>query len=76
MRGPGRATYHDGPAAQPDVIIKTPAAIWLAVAAGELDGAQAHCPERQNEDRKQRRPRLSLREMPASPLTIQGNHDL
>jgi multimeric flavodoxin WrbA/putative sterol carrier protein len=37
-----RATYHDGPAAKPDVIIKTPAAVWLAVATGELDGAQAY----------------------------------
>jgi multimeric flavodoxin WrbA/putative sterol carrier protein len=38
----GQATYHDGPAAHPDVIIKTPADIWLAVATGELDGAQAY----------------------------------
>jgi multimeric flavodoxin WrbA len=37
-----RATYHDGPAAKPDVIIKTPADIWLAVATGVLDGAQAY----------------------------------
>jgi multimeric flavodoxin WrbA/putative sterol carrier protein len=37
-----RATYHDGPAAKPDVIIKTPADIWLAVATGGLDGAQAY----------------------------------
>jgi multimeric flavodoxin WrbA/putative sterol carrier protein len=37
-----QATYHDGPAAHPDVIIKTPADIWLAVATGELDGAQAY----------------------------------
>lgn len=37
-----RATYHDGPAAKPDVIIKTPADVWLAVATGELDGAQAY----------------------------------
>ena len=37
-----QATYHDGPAAHPDVIIKTPADIWLAVAMGELDGAQAY----------------------------------
>jgi multimeric flavodoxin WrbA/putative sterol carrier protein len=36
-----QATYHDGPAAKPDVIIKTPAAIWLAVSRGEMDGAQA-----------------------------------
>ena len=37
-----QATYHDGPAVHPDVIIKTPADIWLAVAMGELDGAQAY----------------------------------
>jgi multimeric flavodoxin WrbA/putative sterol carrier protein len=37
-----RATYHDGPAAKPDVTIKTPADIWLAVATGQLDGAQAY----------------------------------
>jgi multimeric flavodoxin WrbA/putative sterol carrier protein len=37
-----QATYHDGPAAKPDVIIKTPADIWLAVAQGEMDGAQAY----------------------------------
>jgi multimeric flavodoxin WrbA/putative sterol carrier protein len=37
-----QATYHDGPAAKPDVIIKTPADIWLAVARGEVDGAQAY----------------------------------
>jgi multimeric flavodoxin WrbA/putative sterol carrier protein len=37
-----RATYHDGQAASPDAVIKTPADIWLAVATGELDGAQAY----------------------------------
>ena len=38
----GRATYHDGPAEHPDVVIKTPADVWLAVARGELDGALAY----------------------------------
>jgi multimeric flavodoxin WrbA len=37
-----RATYHDGPAARPDVTIKTPADVWLAVAQGKMDGAQAY----------------------------------
>jgi multimeric flavodoxin WrbA/putative sterol carrier protein len=37
----GRATVQAGPASQPDVIIKTPADVWLAVSKGELDGAQA-----------------------------------
>ncbi len=37
----GQARYHDGTAPSPDVIIKTPAEVWLAVARGELDGAQA-----------------------------------
>lgn len=36
-----RATYHDGPAEKPDVVIKTPAEVWVAVAKGEVDGAQA-----------------------------------
>jgi putative sterol carrier protein len=37
----GQAAYHDGPAKGPDVTIKTPAEVWLAIAQGELDGAQA-----------------------------------
>ncbi len=37
----GICTYHPGPAAKPDVIVKTPADIWLAVSKGELDGQQA-----------------------------------
>ena len=37
----GICTYHPGPAAKPDVIVKTPASIWLAVSKGELDGQQA-----------------------------------
>jgi multimeric flavodoxin WrbA/putative sterol carrier protein len=37
----GQAACHDGPAPNPNVIVKTPAEVWLAVARGELDGAQA-----------------------------------
>jgi multimeric flavodoxin WrbA/putative sterol carrier protein len=37
----GICTYHSGPAAKPDVIVKTPADVWLAVSKGEMDGQQA-----------------------------------
>jgi putative sterol carrier protein/NAD(P)H-dependent FMN reductase len=37
----GTCTYHEGPAGNPGVIIKTPADIWLAISKGELDGQQA-----------------------------------
>lgn len=37
----GKATYHDGPAEHPSIIIKTPAEVWLAISRGELDGTQA-----------------------------------
>jgi multimeric flavodoxin WrbA/putative sterol carrier protein len=37
----GQCAYHDGPADNPAVIIKTPAAVWLAISKGELDGQQA-----------------------------------
>jgi multimeric flavodoxin WrbA/putative sterol carrier protein len=37
----GTCTYHEGPADNPGVIIKTPADIWLAISKGELDGQQA-----------------------------------
>jgi putative sterol carrier protein len=37
----GICTYHYGPAAKPDVIVKTPADVWLAVSKGEMDGQQA-----------------------------------
>ncbi len=37
----GICTYHSGPAAKPDVIVKTPADVWLAVSKGELDGQLA-----------------------------------
>jgi len=37
----GICTYHPGPAAKPDVIIKTPPDVWLAISQGEMDGQQA-----------------------------------
>lgn len=37
----GKCSYHDGPADNPGVIVKTPADVWLAIAKGELDGQQA-----------------------------------
>jgi multimeric flavodoxin WrbA/putative sterol carrier protein len=37
----GICTYHSGPAAKPDVIVKTLAEVWLAVSKGEMDGQQA-----------------------------------
>jgi putative sterol carrier protein len=36
-----KATFHEGPAAHPDIVIKTPAQVWLSIARGDLDGAQA-----------------------------------
>ena len=37
----GTCTYHEGPADNPNVIVKTPADVWLAISKGELDGQQA-----------------------------------
>ncbi len=37
----GEAAFSDGPAEAPDVVIRTPAEVWLAVSQGRLDGAQA-----------------------------------
>jgi multimeric flavodoxin WrbA len=37
----GRCLYHEGPAAAPALVIRTPSDIWLAIAGGELDGQQA-----------------------------------
>ena len=37
----GTCGFHDGPADNPSVVIKTPADVWLAVSKGELDGQQA-----------------------------------
>jgi multimeric flavodoxin WrbA/putative sterol carrier protein len=37
----GTCTFHEGRAAEPDVVIRTPSRVWLAIARGELDGQQA-----------------------------------
>ena len=37
----GRCTYAEGPHEHPDVTIKSPAAVWLAVSKGELNGQRA-----------------------------------
>jgi multimeric flavodoxin WrbA/putative sterol carrier protein len=37
-----QATFQEGPAANPDVIIKTPAEVWLAISTGELSGMTAY----------------------------------
>lgn len=37
----GQATFHEGAADHPNIIIKTPAEVWLAIARKELDGTQA-----------------------------------
>jgi len=36
-----KATFHEGSAEEPDVTIKTPADVWMAISRGEQDGAQA-----------------------------------
>jgi len=36
-----QATFHEGPADHPNITIKTPAEVWLAIARGELDGTTA-----------------------------------
>jgi multimeric flavodoxin WrbA/putative sterol carrier protein len=38
----GQATFHEGPAAKPSIIIKTPAEVWMAIAKKELDGTTAY----------------------------------
>jgi multimeric flavodoxin WrbA/putative sterol carrier protein len=38
----GQATFHEGPAAKPGIIIKTPAEVWMAIAKKELDGTTAY----------------------------------
>lgn len=38
----GKASFHEGPAEKPDLIIMTPAEVWLAISRGELDGTQAY----------------------------------
>jgi multimeric flavodoxin WrbA len=37
----GKATFHEGSAEKPSIIIKTPAEVWLAISRGELDGTSA-----------------------------------
>ena len=37
----GVCSFHDGPAINPGVIIKTPADVWLAISRGERDGQQS-----------------------------------
>jgi multimeric flavodoxin WrbA/putative sterol carrier protein len=36
-----RASFHEGSVESPDVTIRTPAEVWVAISRGELDGAQA-----------------------------------
>ena len=38
----GKVSFHEGPAEEPDLIIRTPAEVWLAISRGELDGTQAY----------------------------------
>jgi len=35
------ATFHEGPSDRPSVTIKTPADVWLSIAQGKMDGAEA-----------------------------------
>jgi multimeric flavodoxin WrbA/putative sterol carrier protein len=37
----GQCTYHEGRANSPNLIIKTPSEVWLAIANKEMDGQQA-----------------------------------
>jgi multimeric flavodoxin WrbA/putative sterol carrier protein len=37
----GRCEFHDGPSGKADVIITSPAEVWLAISRGELDGQTA-----------------------------------
>ena len=37
----GECIYHDGPAERPDLVIKTPAEVWLKISRGELNGQKA-----------------------------------
>ena len=38
----GQATFHEGPADHPNLTIRTPADVWLAIARKELDGSTAY----------------------------------
>lgn len=37
----GKCVYHEGPAEDPNLIIKTPADVWLKISRGELNGQKA-----------------------------------
>ena len=37
----GKCTYHEGPAEKPDVVIQTPAEVWVKIAQGEWSGQKA-----------------------------------
>ena len=37
----GTCTYNDGPVDAPDLVIQTPAAVWLGIAKGEINGQAA-----------------------------------
>ena len=37
----GACAHHDGPAEDPDLVVKTPAEVWLKISKGEMDGAMA-----------------------------------
>jgi multimeric flavodoxin WrbA/putative sterol carrier protein len=37
----GKCTYHEGKANSPDLTIKTPSEVWIAIANKEMDGQQA-----------------------------------
>lgn len=39
--GNGRCSFHEGPAQKPDVIVKSPADVWLSISKGKLDGQTA-----------------------------------
>ncbi len=39
--GDGRCVYVDGPHSKPDVTVKSPADVWLAISKGEMDGQSA-----------------------------------
>jgi len=38
----GRCTFHPGEAAQPTLVIESPAEVWTAVARGEMSGSEAY----------------------------------
>ena len=42
----GRCTFREGSHSKPDVVIKAPAEVWLAIARGEMDGQGAFMEEK------------------------------